>query len=523
MAILLVVLVGFAAIGVDFGYRYAARRQAQTAVDTAALGGAVSVFVDNGDLQGAVDAALALADTNTNWTIDLTEWESCTDPDQLEWTATEVPSVSQNTECVSFSAGFDEIRIKLPTEQLKTFFAAVVGVDTLPVSAAAQANLSPPDGQATPPFVVLPPGTAGEQVCLRTSPGAEIPGQWIGNGPSVPPSQPLASEPGFSRDPCDDLPGSSEFFGTLNPFFYEDANPAASPDTACKQILTGIDVGIAEGVDHPLASFEPDYDFNPSRPDLRLDGDGCPQGPAAAWPNTMALQSGLTSQVLKCGFLSLGGGSCASGPSIDGITYDARLKRGFWNSGNAKFAGQTMENRALWTFLAPNLAAANVPQSCRDVQQHESDPDWDYFDKKESLIDCLGAYNENAHDQLFHDDIFTAARFAIIPVVAESDFSSSPVHFNSFVPVFFQTLYQNGNEVGGPDPMCFSQAEGVSGSNGWYRHEAGQGFDCGRSNQNVDRVAAIVLNCAMLSDEKCTPDPGPSPEGTIVYEVRLTR
>lgn len=527
VALLLLVLVGFAAIGVDLGYRQVAQRQAQTAADTAVLAGAVNAFVESGNLQAAVNDALAVADANTGWDITTTDWQTCSDPDHLSFTATDLPGVALESECVSFSPAFDELRLKLPTKDLKTIFASVIGFNTLPVSASAQASLEPPSGQATPPFVVLPPGSAGQQVCLRTSNGASLPGQWIGNGPGTLPENiatlPLASEVGYVADPCDDFAGSSQFFGTLNPFFYEDANPSANPDTACQQVLSGIAVGIAEGVDHPLSSFEPDYDGIPAGPQVRLDGDGCPQGPAVPWPNTMALQTGFTAQTLRCGLLSSGGGNCANGPQLDGISYLARFKRGFHQTGSAKFAGESMENRPLWSFLKPGLTTGDVPDACIEVQQNASISSWDYFDKKERMIDCLLDFDEGDDAQLFDDSLFEAARFAIIPVVAESAFNVSEVHFNSFVPIFFQTLYQAGNESGNPDPMCWAQAEGATGNSGWYRHEAGQQFDCGRSQANVDRVAAIVLNCAMMSKEKCTPDPSPGPEGEIVYEVRLTQ
>ena len=108
--------------------------------------------------------------------------------------------------------------------------------------------------------------------------------------------------------------------------------------------------------------------------------------------------------------------------------------------------------------------------------------------------------------------------------MAESAFDTSPVHFNSFVPVYFQKLYQEGNGQGNPDPMCFSQAESASGNSGWYWHEAGQGFDCGRANQNVDRLVGIVLDCGMLPSDTCKPDVSPtSPGGEIIYRVLLTQ
>jgi hypothetical protein len=192
-----------------------------------------------------------------------------------------------------------------------------------------------------------------------------------------------------------------------------------------------------------------------------------------------------------------------------------------------------MENRPLWSFLRSDIAdvGLTVPQECRDVRfaWANNAAGWDYFDLKEKMLECLSLWVEGTHVRLFgdannnDDDLLTAGRFAIIPVLYESSFSSSPVHFNSFIPVFFQTLYQSGNGQGSPDPMCFTQAESASGNSGWYRHEAGQPFDCGRSNQNVDRVSAIVLDCGMLPVDKCDPEPGPPPSGQPVYQVLLTR
>jgi len=543
VAALLLVFMVFAAFTVDLGFRHVERRQAQTAADTSALAGAIKAFVSEGDLQAAVDDAIALADTNTRWTISSADWLGCTDPERLSVTAID-HGLSPATECVSFSGSFDEIRIQLPVAQIDTFFAKIIGIDTLPVTAAAQASIELPGGSSSPPFVVLADANAGEEVCLRSSSsGSDMPGQWVGNEPGPgdgdndnleeppdnDPTQPLLGEDGYQPDPCEELPGTSQFFGTLDPYFYEDANPASNPNTECRQPLGAIRVGIAEGIDHPLAAFSPDYP-DPTD-DVRVDGDGCPQGPATPWPNTMATQPGFTAQVLRCGLLSSGSGVCSAGPVIDGITYEARFKRGFHTGSEFAFAGETMENRTLWSFLRSDMSAATVPLSCSTLQAEVAIPGvpvWDYFDFKKEMLTCLEDWDDS-FERLFgdeaesDDDLLTSARFAFIPMVSESSFSVSPVHFNSFVPIYLQTLYQSGNRKGNPDVMCFSQAEGVTGNSGWYRHEAGLPFNCGRSNQNVDRVAAIVLDCGMLPVDKCDPDPGPGPGGQPVFEVLLTR
>jgi hypothetical protein len=522
VAILLVVLLGFAAFTVDFGYQYAERRQAQSAADSGALAAAVTAFTANGDLQSVVDDALQFSDANTKWTYQIADWTGCADPDALAWTAADL-GLLPGTNCVSFNAGFSEIRVQLPETRINTFFARVIGFDTLPVTAAAQASIELPSGSTTPPFVVLSGSKAGDEVCLRTSSGGPMPGRWIGNGTGNPATQSLASEAGYLPDPCDDLPGTSQYFGTLNPYFYEDADPDQSPDTSCKQILSGIDVGIAEGIDHNLSTFEPDY---PAGSDVRVDGNGCPGGPAEAWPNTMDTQTGFTAGVLRCGLLSSGGGTCANGPVLDGITYPPRLQRGHYAGSGPQFAGEGMENLPLWYFLDSDLQTLAAPSGCKDLHAAvtASDPQWDYFDKKEGMIACLAAWTQGSDGPLFNDDLLESGRFAIIPLVAEPAFDTSPVHFNSFVPVFFQKLYQQGNGQGNPDPMCFSQAESASGNAGWYWHEAGQGFDCGRSNQNVDRLAGIVLDCGMLPSDTCEPDVSPtSPGGEVIYRVLLTQ
>jgi hypothetical protein len=530
LAIILVVLLGFGALAIDLGYGWAERRTAQLTADAAVLAAAVEFQTPGADPQASVLQALNYTDLNLDRAIPNADWVACNDADALAITAADL-GLLPATQCISFSAAGDEVRVKVPAYDIETFFAQVMGFDTIAISAAANASIIIPTLSSGPPFVVTDGTSAGDQVCLRSSSsGPAMPGQWVGNGPGPSPgpsdaTQPLTSEPGYVADPCDEFDAASQFFGTLLPFTYEDPNPAP-PDQSCQQTST-IDYAIAEGIDHNLSSWEPDYPAQAAT-QTRLEGDGCPSGPPQLWPNTMDLQTGFTASVLRCGLISTSGGVCANGPQFDGEQYEPRFwQGGYFSTSGAEFAGEDMENVPLWNFFRANVASvADVPVRCGAVYSNRTNPDWDYFDKKEALTDCLSQWTPNAagSNWLFTEDLIKTARFAFIPMLDEASLATSPVHFNSFVPAWLQKIYQTGNLAGSPDPMCFSQAEGTTGSTGWYWHEAGQPFNCGRSNQNIDRVAAVVLDCAMLPASTCTADINPSnPGGTPVYQILLTR
>jgi|GEM_PF-5578982 len=544
-ALVIIVLLGFAAFAVDLGLAWSVRRAEQTAADTAVLAAAVTFNADTGTLQNAVDELTAIAQSNAERTITAAEWNSCSDADALDITASELVTLGTitgpDTTCISFSSGGDEVRTQLPSNPIGTSFASLIGINVINVSAAANATIALPEGSSSPPFVVMPGPGAGDQVCLRSSSsGSTMPGQWRGNGVGpgdvdydineIPqdndPTQPLLSEPGYVPDPCDEtaFASPSQFFGTLNPWNYVDPDPTSAPDYACTQTNT-IDYGIAEGMDHNLSSFKPDWPGPPAPSPVYEDGNNttnCVQ----LWPNTLDTQSGFTASVLKCGMIGDAPGGCSNGPVFDGITFEPRLQRApYYTGSEPTFAGRHLENLALWDLFRLDItdATVNVPSSCKDLRTLPGNPShWDYFDKKDHLIDCLSTWNAS-HEPLFDLRLLKSGRFAFIPQIAETSLAAQ-IHINQFVPLWFQKLYQDGNQSGAPDPRCFSQAEGTTGNSGWYWQEAGQDFNCGLSNQNVDRVAGIVLDCGMLPASACIPDGAPNnPGGDPVFSILLSR
>jgi hypothetical protein len=524
VALTLVMLMGFAAFAVDVGNQYAHRRQAQNTADAAALAAAVELSLPGGSAQDALDQAISFVDQNTSISISTSDWvNECNDPEPLAQTAADL-SLIPATPCVSF--GLNEVRVSLPIAEIDTYFAGVVGVDTLRVTAAANTHWKFPGHGNPPPFVATAGASGGDEVCLRTSPSATpIPMRWVGNGPgSGPLFEPTQTGP---VDPCDDslFATGSSFFGTLDPYVYAEKSPNPPAVECSRPGANVLDYSIAAGIDHTTGAFEPDYPggvdlvTNPVMP----DGTDCPN--TVPNPNTFELQTGLTAQKLRCGLISTRNGTCSDGPDFDGEIATPRFQNGPYVQSTYDFSGEDMDNKPLWEFIRTDIDSVTVPQECRDARSRNGDPLYDYYDIKDLMVDCLTKWkNTPNRDYIFSVDIATSARFAFIPQVAESNLTTSPVHINNYVPAFLQKIYQEGKRTGNPDPFCWSTAESGGNPTGWYTHEAGQEFDCGRDNDTLDRVSALIIPCAALPASLCTdPNVPGGPGGTPTLTIELTK
>ena len=519
----LLLLFGLAAIAIDIGATKDERGFDQHASDASSLGGALELGL-TGNYQPAVTDALRLVDANLGQSISSAEWEACSDPTPLNASTTALAlGLSPATQCVSFF-GFELVRVKLPDQVVDAAFAPILGVDQLTTSAVAVARVNSFPGIGNPPPFVVPSGTgSGQLLCLRTSSsGPAMPPLWTGFGPNTPAGE------GPDADPCDDsiYDPDDSFFGTLNPLTYFDPDTG---DVVCRQNL--IDLAIANGIDHGLTTFDPPFVVGVTNPTggQVVEGD-CNPIPVGG-VNTMILDTGLTSPILRCGLLSTNGGTCGTsvpGPPSTSASATPRLKQGDFANSGVEFVGEEMDDMALWEFL-DDPTGLNWPNACDNLYANRSTPSWDYFDKKDALLDCLGAWSSAVHDPLFSDDILRTPRFAWIPFLAESNLTTQPtacpssaapqcVHFNDFVPVYLQTLYSvftGGQNRGACDP----------GGNQprWGRHDAGQGADCGVGNDNVDRLAAIVLDCEMLPEDICVAGATGGPGGMPVPRIELLR
>jgi hypothetical protein len=304
----------------------------------------------------------------------------------------------------------------------------------------------------------------------------------------------------------------SQFFATIKAYTYSDCTqPSGNP---------GISKVIADGIDHILGSYG---DYTVGDPEL-VDGctGGNPKIPTP-FPNTVNMQTGFTAQVLKLGLLS----TTATTP---------RLARSNFQTAHT-FAGEGHDNVPVWVYIRDDVNDVSPPEvdpACQTVAANshpttgQPQNGYDYFDLRELMIECLEGFGKpNQGDRIFDEDILTSSRFAWIPLLDETSIAgltNKKTHINLFVPIFIHKLYQEGQSQGSPDPFCWVKHPAEK-NKGWYMHEAGQQTGaCGRSNQNVDRLGAIVLHCGALPDTVCVDDTtSNNPGGQPVYRLELTR
>ena len=132
LALLLVVLMGFAAIAVDAAAAWALKRRDQSGADTGALAGAL--FTANRTRSDAIRDAEdeIIRITYSTMEPDMTfaeweaEWTSCTDPAKpAEFTTT------LNSDCISFTSNVSKIRVQTPVVPWETTFGRVIGIDRI--------------------------------------------------------------------------------------------------------------------------------------------------------------------------------------------------------------------------------------------------------------------------------------------------------------------------------------------------------------------------------------------------------
>lgn len=531
VALLLVVLMAFAAFAIDLGMIMNERRQDQGAVDASAMSGGVTALV-GGDLQAVVDEVVAASALNVGRSITDAQWVACPDDQPLSSKTAKNLGLSPATSCISWSLGFDRMRVRLPVQVLPTTFARVIGINSLSTRAFAEIQFVPLSGGGALPFVALAGSAAGQHVCIRTSSSDNPPTQMVGNGPNALATPGAA--PGAS-DPCDSIvydPASSTF-GTLTPRDY-----LAGCDTQDGNIVEAI----IRGTDHPTGFFDPPFTI-PSggtasaaeslragtTGDVRVDGPG-PQCTSFN-PNSIQMNSGLSASDLRCALISPSNRDDCPAAQANGNNLLPRLKQGS-NVALNIFAGENIDNTPAWAYLT---SSNNLPAACISLRSahQNNDTTWDFYDRRESFLTCLTGWNPNTHDRLFTESIGGSPRFAYVPQIAERRLCDSQdppancnpalnrAHVNSYVPIFLNKIYaKQGNNALGCEPLDLR-------THSWYMHEAGQvyGLGCGPSNAAVDRLSAIVLHCRMLPKSLCDPDllPGNPGGTTSIFALRLAR
>ncbi|MFZ6003845.1 MAG: pilus assembly protein TadG-related protein [Actinomycetota bacterium] len=513
VALSLVILMVFAAFVLDLGLVYTERRNDQNSVDAAATSGAVQLLRVQ-SAQAAVDEIVAKVNDDLERTVSNSEWTACSDPANLTRTAVTL-ALTPATDCISFSAGFDRVRVRIPNQTINTTFGRVVGLNSFTSSAFAEVSTTPAGGGALP-FVVTSLNGPGDQICLRTD----------GTGGDEPPDQPPPPDDpygqGFQLDPCNEQSFDTHEGGrgTIKPYFYVGCNRPTGNQSIVDAIMVGMD--------HQIGVFDPEVTLAPgasanlldSNPGARIDGGG---GCTVALPNTVDIDTGLTAQLLRCSLLEV---PCASGSSATS-GQSGRLSGPI---ATAEFAELGVNDTALWDYFVGSLPSGS-PASCTVAKSNLTE----FYLRRAALRDCLTNWTSG---QLFTDDIADQKRLGFVPRIAERglcDTQPNPpsdpdcqgngplsnVHVNNFSPVYIDGLYQDNAgicDLTNPATPLLSTT--------WAIHYPGKGMKCGDSSGSdvIHRVSGIVVPCGALPGTVCDPTSNPPfPDPIGLARIRLVK
>lgn len=395
-ALTAVVLLVFVAFAVDIGGVATERRQDQTASDGSALGAAQKMPSD----PATVAAAMALVRNN------------------LGLSAADLPDAAFNTcgayparpvvlrdaagnpyNCITADRARSVLRVVVPPRSYRTAFARVIGINSLPHSATADAEVRVRGYGGILPFAITVTTGTG---CLKDGPGDKLP---------LPCNGPDTGNFGTIRSP---LIGS-DALGT---------SPGSCPGAPTNHDLEN---NIAVGLDHRVvrwASGALDY------------YDTCDQAPPAPTPNNVDVKTGFTSGVFENGMIA-GTGYSDGGP--------ARLRRGPFPK--RPVLGASLDNWPLYKFIPESLAPPDIPATCqRSLFSGDGLAQMDL---------CLTAYRNPPPGVTYRPlfsldtdpgdgiwDIQRSPRFAYVPRVADlPNGSSESRRILAFVPVWLQTVW----------------------------------------------------------------------------------
>ncbi len=389
-------IMGIAALVVDFGLGLSERRQDQNIADVSVMGGALSALQDSSINDGALEVR-TLVETNLDngfsaaqWQ---TAWENCADPDALAFT------ILPNIDCISWQTADDAwtLRVKVPDQDVDTTFAKVLGFTTLTTNAAAEATMELVEGGDILPFALFAgPDT---ESCLKDS-----------SGPALPP-------------PCDG-PATGQF-GPFDPYKF------APGMGFCSSTNNVFVYSVGRGIDHPLSTFG-----NYTVGDTEAI-EGCSAGePDSVSPNTVDQSPGNKIPLLGRGLLY--------GDTLFGVSFPGRLA----SAGSPTIIREggsdpdvPINNQPIWNYF--------ISGSACDTAVAAAGPD--PADKKTAAVACIDAW---AGGFLFDLGFINAQRIAFVPVYDEPvALPSGRYHINDLLPVYLEsTLYQDGGSFNTHSP-----------------------------------------------------------------------
>ncbi len=448
VALLIVVLLVFAAFTVDLGAAWGQRTLNQSAADAGVMGGGIGFIGDppqtNWEIVYEVEKYV---DLNLGYQISLVDstpgadpyaqtlgggaWAGCTDP-KVTVTGEFYPLVDTDgnviNKCVSLSTTLTDsgqriFRVVLPTQQTDTSFARIIGIDQIATAAFAEADLHfAAGGGGSLPFVV--PSNAETSYCIGEMP------------------------PGLAQSPCSGS-NTGKYGQIISPWHGTDdpGTPACTGDNQ-----KALQSNIALGLDHQVrvAEFGDSHVLWPPA----AGEDNCAGRDYGEFPYALVLGPADKFQA----------GMTGLGPYGTAAQLPGRLRQGGGVTRDIDDGGVDipLDNVGLWEYLLTGDDAWDVPGDWCDGnnEAYTGDSTVPLLDfaggarATEAIEKCLGLLP----DRLPIDDpipVFNEAamlaspRFAIVPqlhMTADELIPATPntvTNIKAFAPVYVQATYWN--------------------------------------------------------------------------------
>lgn len=321
-ALVLVILMIFAAFAVDVSGVYSARRSDQSAADTAALGG-LQTLLTPGSTGAQVQATVIdLVVASVGSKAATFDWNSCNTADDDI-----IDTAVNGKNCITTTASRDVLQVRIPLQRYPSSFAGVVGVN-LDHSAFAIAGINAVGiGGVLPLPIGANAGDADGYVCVRTGSGGAL----------------------DAIDPCNKQ--NTGNFGSADFGLWRDPECTANPKDRWA-------LNVARGVDHTLSSYGPGK--QPWGQTLKVDTTLCP-GTVEQYPNGADTTSvgGVTTTLVASALFN---GPTAGVPGRLALDAGSQLN----DNDRTTIGSVSVDNNGLWEFITPGLdsAVTDVPESC---------------------------------------------------------------------------------------------------------------------------------------------------------------
>ena len=496
VAMMMFLLMGFAAVAVDSGILFNDRRQQQSAADGGALAavqfakttlpttncGALS-GIDYAACRGAEEAIDVVEGTLPGRYALVGDWDTCVDAGK----PAEFTQGSTLSDCISFTDNLQKVRVVLPGTDVDTSFARVIGVDTVRVGAFAEARLDLNLSGGVLPFAVGPGGAGTSQACFKAN-----------------------STSNLDIAPCSS--GVEGNYGKLGILTYGNSTMGTV------ELCTGsnaqrMSTNIMLGADHPMEKTG-------VSPGIVNDSTNCPviSNPVdelVTEPGNAvgALEDGFFNGIAALpweGRLTCKDGDAAENPAQGFVSSDC-VNINTWMP-------ESIDNTPLWDFIVPGANAEVVGGACA--------PGGGAIKNREEMETCLDAWKAwpVAHTlSLFDLALTTNPRYGAVPILnSDPGGGIGSYLITDFRPTYLHTLYFkcNANNCdtvyspgehtdASPPPLatCPNPVLPTHSNCGWPLTQ----------KKSLTAISAFVLTLDML--DPVTAATFPFTPGTIVYNL----